>query len=391
MKRQDRKKILFVITQGAWGGAQRYVFDLATSVSDSFDITVAVGEIDGKKELQEKLETGNWQLATIELKHLKRKISPLNDIRAIYELRKLYKTIQPDGIHLNSSKAGILGSLASFGLKNSKQKVVYTVHGWIFNEPLGIIKTKLYTFLEKITSPLKSAFIVLSPQDKEAGMKKLGIESPKIHTIPLGIEKPEKHLTKQEARNILFTKTKIKPKDEVFVFGTIAGLYKTKGLDILISAVEEKKSDLADAQFQIIGEGPEKASLEKLIQDKGLENMIHLVGYVENAAELLPAFNTFVLPSRKEGLPYTILEAKNAGVPIIATRVGGVPSMIEDRAIGLLIEPENKAGLSNALVKMYKEKKYKDSPGQDNTKNLNSLEKMIQDTVALYSELSDSI
>src|SRR3989338_4857857 len=120
-------KILYVITQGEWGGAQRYIFDLATNLADDFDVTVAVGEKQGKTDLQKKL--GNWEtrklkttdnknteyrIQNIGLKHLKRNISPIHDILAVFELAKLYRNLKPDIVHLNSSKAGILGSLAKF-------------------------------------------------------------------------------------------------------------------------------------------------------------------------------------------------------------------------------------------------------------------------------------
>jgi len=105
-------KILYIITQGEWGGAQRYVFDLVNNLADIFDITIAIGEIDGDQALKSKVKSQKSKVKIVELKHLVRNISPVHDVLAIFELKKLYKTLKPDIIHLNSSKAGIIGSLA---------------------------------------------------------------------------------------------------------------------------------------------------------------------------------------------------------------------------------------------------------------------------------------
>src|SRR3989338_1917766 len=99
-----KKTILYIITQGEWGGAQRYVFDLATGLADEFEITIAIGEPTGRLDLQNKIESwniehGTWNIATITLRHLVRKISPIHDILAVFELTKLYRTLKPDIIH----------------------------------------------------------------------------------------------------------------------------------------------------------------------------------------------------------------------------------------------------------------------------------------------------
>ncbi|MBI5222046.1 MAG: glycosyltransferase family 4 protein [Candidatus Magasanikbacteria bacterium] len=385
---KQKPKILYVITQGEWGGAQRYVYDLATNLKDDFEVLLAVGEKKGKKDLQNKvlnpkpLPTGQAgatlnksKIQIIQLKHLRRNISIIHDILAVFELAKLYRTLKPDIVHLNSSKAGTIGSLAKSLTKldsrfhgNDKMEVIYTVHGWVFNEPRRKVGRWLYRFLERMTARWKDKIIVLSDKDLADGVE-LGIDKKKLVNIPLGIEMP-RFLEREEARRQIarLSHCPIVNTNKIWV-GTIANLYKTKGLDVLIETVNLLKRDSSaslrsarndSVRFVVIGEGPERENLESRIMNYELGDTIFLTGTIDNASQYLPAFDLFVLPSRKEGLPYTLLEAMAQGTPIIATNTGGVSSLIKDKENGILVEPENSQQLSNALswaIKNYREMK----------------------------------
>lgn len=376
MKSQGKQlHILFVITQGSWGGAQRTVFDLAKAFSPSATITVAIGEKKGKKDLQEALQGISPSLQVIQLQHLKRAISPLQDILAVRELRQLYQKFQPDIIHLHSTKAGILGSLAS----HKKWKTIYTVHGWVFLEPLSPIIKKLYSWLEKITLSFKDAFILLSEKEKEIALRKFHISPSKIHIIPPGIE-PISFLPKEKARSNIQKNLSVTPSHWV---GTIAGLYKTKGIDFLIDMVSTHEKNLPPGTvFVIIGDGPEKETLEKKIQASGLQKKIFLIGQKKNAAQLLPAFDLFLLPSYKEGLPYTLLEAMQAKLPIIATRVGGIEALLSSYSPKQIINAGDQESLFAAIKKFLSH-----PPLAGHPVSVHGLEEMITSTSKLYSSL----
>lgn len=341
-------KILHVITQGEWGGAERYVFDLVANLGSNFEVIVAVGEPKGRQDLQDRLkQTGRARV--IQLFNLVRRISPFRDIGAVFELAKLYKQIRPDIVHLNSSKTGIIGSLARLFVIRHSICVVYTVHGWIFNEPLPWFRKKIYFFLEKWTARLKDGFIMLSSLEAEQSKTLLKIPPEKIVIIPHGVAAPAAPLSKAEARNELLKKTGIKISAKGIWIGAIANYYKTKGLDILIQALAHKKNALPSISCILIGEGPERPRLAELIAALELDAMVHLAGTVTGAARFLPAFDLFVLPSRKEGLPYSLLEALAAGVPAVAAAVGALPSIIANKKNGLVVPPEDKAALAEAI------------------------------------------
>ncbi len=330
-------KILYIITQSEWGGAQRYVFDLAINLqkSQGHEITVATG---GNGQLFDRLEAK--KLTTVRLKHLVRSISPMADLRAYFEIKKLLHHTNPDIVHLNSSKVGLLGSLAAarVGIK----KIIYTAHGFVFNEPLPFWKKWLYKKIELASSKHVNKIITVSDYDRRTGIK-AGINPYKLITIHNGIDPKINFLTKNEARTKFFN-TPIHPFTHSPLIGCIANFYPTKGLDILIQAMKN-----IDASLVIIGEGREEKKLKLQVISYKLQEKIFFLGHVDNASQYLKAFDLFVLPSRKEGLSYTLLEAVAAGVPIVATAVGGTPEVITDRVNGYLAEPENINDLTDKI------------------------------------------
>ena len=320
------KKILYVITLPEIGGAQKYVLDLACNLKDKYEVMVASGGKLGSPLFQ-KLE--QEKIEYYPLKHLKREIDPLHDILAVFEMRKLIKMFKPDIIHLNSSKAGVIGSLGSVGLKT---KVIYTAHGFVFNEPMNIIKKKIYLYAEKFSAIYKNKIIAISEKDKQIGIKNKIAPKEKFVTIQNGLNLNDiNFLSKEESRRELNLSQNHK------VIGVIANYYPTKALHRLIEAAGIIIQDFNNAKFILIGDGPQRKSLEEQIKKMRLTNNF-LFGPIKNAARYLKALDVFVLPSVKEGFPYAILEAMAAEEPIVATKVGGVPEIITDGENGFLVE-----------------------------------------------------
>lgn len=383
-----KKKILYVITQGEWGGAQRYVFDLSTNLPNEYETMVAVGEPKGKQDLQAKLLTAGKNIQIFQLRHLVRRISVGRDVLAVLELAKLYKNAKPDIVHLNSSKAGVVGSLAKIFTPPSPlfPKLVYTVHGWVFNEPLNWCKKKFYFYLEKFTAKLKDSFILLNETEKLQALNLLKIPANKIKIIYNGINSPSLPLSRADARNKLIKMSgRVVPKENVWL-GVIANFYPTKGLDVLINALGTIKNELADACCIIIGEGPERKKIEKLINNLNLNDKIFLTGTLPEADRLLPAFDALIVPSRKEGLPYILLEAITQKVPIIATQVGAILDLLTDKKTALLTPPDDAISLSRAILTALTQKAALNQYALNAAAlNINDTSEMIKQTISWYS------
>lgn len=171
------------------------------------------------------------------------------------------------------------------------------------------------------------------------------------------------------------------------LIGTVAELHPNKGLSYLITAMKQVLKQHPNALSIIVSDGELKAALHLQIKELGLEKNVFLTGYLENAAEYLKAFNIFVLPSIKEGLPYTILEAAYASLPVVATTVGGIPEMVEDMKTGVLVQAKNSRELSHALAFMIEHPVTRRQYGaalRESVMTKFNLEKMIGDVEKLY-------
>ena len=381
------KKILYFITQSEYGGAQRYVFDLANNLKADFQVAVAFGESKNNLKLAEILDENNIKYFIIS--SLKRNISPINDFLAFFEIIKLIKKYQPDIIHLNSSKISILGSLAALCTPHSTLRVIYTVHGWVFNEPLPVWLKYFYLYAEKFTAGLKDKIICVSEFDRQIALKYKIAPAKKLITIHNGLS-PIKFYSEEEARQKIpltpFAKGGL-------LIGSIGNLYKTKGFEYLIEAANILISDLSfprrrESRFIIIGEGSERKNLENLIKKYKLENNFILAGQIDEAAKLLPAFDIYACSSVKEGLSYTLIEAMQAGLPIAATEVGGNPEIIENKKTGLLSKPADARDLADKIQKLLENKDMRLKLGADAKEKALAefgLEKMVGATKKVYS------
>ena len=346
------KKILFLITQTKWGGAQKYVLELAEHFVKHNEVHIAYGQVkDKNKRFFDTCDKLN--IKTIAIPSLVRNIDLGKDFLAVPEVSKIYNKGLYSLVHINSSKASLVASIAakmySMNPLNVRLRVIYTAHGFVFNEPLSKTKKKLYKMSEKISTNFQDAIITVSETDKQSALDNKIVADFKLFTIHNGIN-PDSYsfLTKEEALNKLGLNSNRK------YFGTIASFYTTKGYTYLIEAIKLLKDSplLDNHRWILMGDGPE---LEKIKQEaKEIDKYVKFIGPRENGWQYLKAFNYFILPSVKEGLPYTILEAGLAKVPVIATKVGGISEILEDNKTGLVVTPANPIQLADAMKQIIK-------------------------------------
>ncbi|MDD5290738.1 MAG: glycosyltransferase family 4 protein [Patescibacteria group bacterium] len=384
-----KKTILYLITQSELGGAQRYSLDLALALKNEFNVIVASGEENGKNTLSDKL--GKAKIKYYPIPYLKRSISLISDFLALIQIVKLIKKTKPDIIHLNSSKISILGSLAASisklltksptsEVRHPKSEVVYTAHGWVFNEPMPVWKKLFYKYAEKFTARFKDKIICVSEFDYKAALEQKICPKEKLIVIHNGIA-PIEFLPRQEARE------KLNLPENKFIIGSIGNLYRTKGFSYLIETVKKLAEEGMEITAVIIGEGLEKKSLTELIKKHKLENNVILAGRIPEAARLLSAFDIYVCSSIKEGLSYTIIETMLNGLPIIATRVGGNPELIEDGKTGLLINSQDASDLAEKIKKLRNNtdlQQEMSTQARIKAQEEFNLEKMIRETKEVY-------
>ncbi|MBY0539680.1 glycosyltransferase [Patescibacteria group bacterium] len=302
------KKILYLITKANWGGAQRYVYDLATNLpKDRFEVRVAFGT---EGLLAQKLEEKGVQ--TFSIKSMHRDISLTSDVSSFFELLTLFRKEKPDIVHLNSSKAGGIGALAA--RVAGVPKIIFTAHGWPFWENRSTLARALIYLFSWLTAVLSDKVITVSDYDLKVAKEMLFVGHKAVR-IYNGIG--EQTFGSGEIIRQSFPKS-------VRITGTIGELNKNKNQ---IALIEEARKN-PDMHVAIVGDGEDRRFLIKKIEEYNLDDRVKIIGF-NWASNVLKGFDVFALPSIKEGLPYVLLEAKAAGLPIVANRVGGVGEILD--------------------------------------------------------------
>ena len=401
---KPKTKICFVVTKGVWGGAQKYVYTLSTSLpKNNFEAIVVSGE---GEILPNKLKDDG--IKTYKLSELVRDISFVGEIKSFFSLLKILKTEKPDVLHLNSPKAGGLGALAgriynllkigncdqifndSKEYKNGstpvvKLKIVYIAHGWPFNEDRSKFKKFLIFGFSWMTVFLSHKTIVIAEKELKQGRKMPFVKN-KLVLIRNGVSQfgtLEKNIARKKLLELCGHQVST-DLNALLWLGTISELHKNKGLGYVIESLANIKIPFV---FFIIGGGEEKNNLENLIKKYNLEKKVFLTGFQDNANQYLNAFDIFTLTSIKEGLPYTILEAGLAGLPVIASSVGGIPDIIDNKINGILVEKTNVKQITEAIEFMIEnpiERKTMGMKLQQKIEKDFSQKQMMEKTIEVY-------
>jgi len=354
-----KKKILFVITKSNWGGAQRYLYDLATHLAaEGNDVSVAFGPpVGGDGELAKRLNIAGikkiYELSS------GRDIKIFEEIKTFFSILWIIWNERPDVIHLNSSKIGGLGGFAAWLTR--VPKIIFTAHGWAYDEDRSWWQKKLIIFFSWLSSIFHHQIICVSEHSRTSG-KRLGSGYKKCLTIHNAIEEVD-FFSRDEAGKFFAETLSFKPANNTIWIGTIAELTKNKGLPYLVAALAilESKNWLC----LLIGSGEQYDELKHQINALKLGDKIFIINYLPEAARYLRAFDIFVMSSVKEGLPYVLLEAGLAGLAIAATNVGGIPEIIENKKTGLLSPPKYPRALADQIERLIGDEKLRDTLGKN--------------------------
>lgn len=368
-------KILYCITKGNFGGAQRYVYDLANNIDkNQYEITVLCGE---GETLPDRLKERG--IKVIRLSSLKRDIGIKNEIKSFIEIYKIFKKEKPDVIHLNSSKMGGIG--AFIGRVIGIKKIIFTAHGFAFNENRPWWQKLILIFFHHLTILLTHKTIIVSEKTKK-DIDHLPFIKNKLIKIYNGIDTNIDFYNKSIAIKDL-VKNQIIVENKTILL-SIGELHKNKGYDLFIPYLKEIKKDFV---YFIIGDGEEKENLMEMIKENNLQEKVYFLGRIEDAYKYIKASDVFILPSRTEAFPYVLLESGLAGSCVLASRVGGIPEVIRENETGLMFDLNNKTEIMNKLNNLIDNKDFRNKLSVNiHNKVLHDfpLEKMIKNTVELY-------
>lgn len=292
MNQESPRKVLFLITKATWGGAQRYVYDIATHLpKDQFSVSLAYGQ-SGRlaDELAEK------SIETHHIDSLGRDIALISDVISFFKLLSYLRTKKPDVLHLNSSKAAALGALAGriAGIKT----IIFTAHGWPFKEQRGYFASKFIYLASWITTLLSHRTIVVSKTDEMLAANMRGV-SKKITYIPLGREQLQFLPPDEGFRAMFGSLTPPAITASTLRLVTTAEFTANKGIRYGIDAIEHLTHQGIDTIYVVGGDGEDKAMLQEYASEKGVADRVYFPGFMSEAARNLRGFDAYLSPSIK--------------------------------------------------------------------------------------------
>jgi glycosyltransferase involved in cell wall biosynthesis len=373
-----RKKVLFLITKSNWGGAQRYVYDLATHLDHTtFEPVVALG---GHEQLSELLTHAG--IRVIHLESLARDISFKKEWALVQELWHLLRTERPEIFHVNSSKAGGVGAL--LGRLAGVPRVLFTAHGWAFNEDRPWWQRLLIKTLHWLTVLLAHKTIAVS--NAIITQMNWPLARRKMKLIHLGRTIGPMYGKREARTHLAAVCPRLAPFTNTPWLGCVAELHPIKRHTVLIDAVQRLILDHPTLRLVLIGDGELREDLAARIVDARLESVVFLTGAIPEAARFLKAFDICVLASKSESYGYVLHEAGLADVPVVATNVGGIPDVVTHEQTGLLVPADDASALAAALARLLTDHAYANTLAHAHTKAMTerSVTTMANATAALY-------
>jgi glycosyltransferase involved in cell wall biosynthesis len=327
-RRRSPPRLLIVVTGSEVGGAQTFVSALAEGVCERYEVRVAANDPDGPLAARCRVAGIDFEAVPA----LERDIDPRADVAAVRALRGLYDRFEPDLVHLNSSKAAAVGRLAAVGLR---VPVVYTAHGWPFGVPGR--SRYLYWAAELVLAPLAAAVVCVSEWDRRLARIHRVARERQLHVIHNGIAvQPTPPLRGAWPR---------RPS-----LACVARLKEPKDVPLLLEAMA--RPGVEHWRVDVFGDGSRRREAERMISALGLTGRVRLLGDRPDVVAALDGYDAFALPSKSEGFPYSTLEAMSRALPVVASRVGGVPEQIDEGRTGYLVPRGDAGAFAQALRRL---------------------------------------
>lgn len=375
-----KRKIIYVITRMVVGGAQETAKVTAEHFHRAGNDVLFVTGIETGREGQLKVDD---DVPVLFMPALVRRISPIHDLRATWQLYRLFRRVRPDVVHARTSKARVV-ALAAARLARVPI-VVQTIHGWSFGNEIDR-KKWLYVIVEKLIARRFDCNIVVSEGDLKEGLETgiLRPEGAKLIRSGVNLDKVERVDRERVAR----LRAEFAP-DGQRVLTLIGRLTSPKTPEVFVDAAAAVLTEHPGTRFVIVGDGPKREELAARIDRLGIAKSVLMLGLRTDVAEIMAASDILVHSSLREGLPKTVLEGMAAGKPVIGTNVGGVPAVVDDGVTGLLVEPQDAAGMAAAMRRLLEDPALCErlvANGLERVQSF-SLAKSIDDTNALYDAL----
>lgn len=342
------QKIAIVITRMVAGGASQIVRRIINRLGERFRFDLVTGEEDFPEDLEAKLPSVERVLV---VPSMIRNIAPVRDLKAFLELRKIFNSRNYELAHTHTSKAGILGRWAAWSADT--ESIVHTPHGLIYENPGKIsgvpdrsIKLTLLKKLEQFSSRTHDAVTTLTNREKSICNEQKLAGSSETVTIHNGVSTKEFEFTEKDRER---ARDQFGIRDTETLLLSVGRLADEKGYENLINCYESLRDQFDGLRLMIVGTGPREEFIRSEYKSLIESGKLILPGYLDDVHPAYSAADIYVHPSLYEGFGLSVVEAMAAGIPIVASNVGGIPEIARNRKEALLVEPGQTENLKTAI------------------------------------------
>jgi len=323
------------------------------------------------------------QVTCVQLRALGREIRPLSDLVALWSLYRMVRHFRPHIVHTHTAKAGLLGRLAA--RLGGAPVVVHTFHGHVLSGYFGRLRTRAFRLLEAGLARISDVLVTVA-DDVRAELLALNVgRAERIRVIPLGLELDS--FTGPLPRGGLRGPAGFAP--DARLVGIVGRLVPIKDVPTFLRAAALLARVLPAARFAVVGDGEERAALERLAEELGLAGRVHFFGWRRDLPAVYGDLDLVVNCSRNEGTPVALIEALAAGRPVVATAVGGTAELLGRGERGALVPPGQPEALAAAMRDTLAggaEVERRSAAGRAYALSQHSSERLLRDVDALYRE-----
>ena len=379
----DTPRVVRIFSRLNIGGPSIHVVLLTAGLSERYETTLVIGaEEDHEGSFAELARSKGVRPEVVPT--LGRSIHPWNDFVSFLAICRLLLRVKPHVVHTHTAKAGALGRLAA--LVTGTPIVIHTFHGTVFSGYFGRVGSTIYRSVERVLARITDVAIAVSPK-VAAELDAQGI-APKngVRVVPLGLDlDPFRDHNTQG-----FLRARLGLGNDATLIGCVGRLVPIKDIPNLLQACAQLCFERPNVHLAIVGDGVERSRLEQRAGELGIRERVHFTGFVSELPEVFADLDLAVNSSLNEGTPVALIEAMAAGVPVIATSVGGSPDLLRGGDWGALVPPQNPEALASAMAQILrdsKEARKRADAIRDEVIEAYRAERLVDDIDLLYREL----
>ena len=380
-------RVLRVIARLNVGGPALHVTYLARGLAErGYETTLVAGDVArGEASMSFVAEQAGVEIVT--LPGLSRELSPVRDALAAFRLARLIRKLRPDVVHTHTAKAGAVGRTAALLAWPRRPVVVHTFHGHVLRGYFGTGGTLVFRAIETLLARASDRLIAVSPEVRDELVALHVAPRERFSVVRLGIELEPRVRFDGDPDEVRRRHGIPEGKFVVGWFGRMTAVKRTDDLLTMLAGVRERG---VDALLLLVGDGDDRERLEQRAHDLGLARSCLFLGYQEDVAPWYAICDAVVLTSASEGTPVTIIEALAAGRPVVATKVGGVPDVVDEGETGFLVRPHDTHALAERLEILAGDPVRRRAMGELGRARMlerYAVERLVDDVDALYREL----